>query len=124
MKLVAQESAPISPHAKARLAGLLYLLITIAAPFGDMFVRGKLVAHNDAANPAANIANEPLYRFGGVADLVAFAADVALTGLGLVRGLATGWLPILGFEVTLGVLLLSKGVAAPAVASSKQLNPL
>lgn len=69
----------ISPRRTARIAGLLYLLITIAAPFGELFVRGKLIVKGDAAATAANIsANEFLYRAGGAADLVAFAADAAL----------------------------------------------
>jgi hypothetical protein len=72
----------MSPRRKARIAGLLYLLITIAAPFGEMFVRGRLVVRSDAAATAANIlANESLYRLGGVADLIAFACDVALAAL-------------------------------------------
>lgn len=68
-----------SARAKARLAGLLYLIITIAAPFGELFVRGKLVVRNDATATASNIlANETLYRLGGIADLIAFACDVVL----------------------------------------------
>jgi uncharacterized protein DUF4386 len=72
-------STEASPRLRARTAGLLYLLITIAAPFGELFVRAKLVVRNDAGATAMNIlANESLYRLGGVADLIAFAADVAL----------------------------------------------
>ena len=74
--------ADTNPRARARVAGLLYLLITIAAPFGELFVRGKIVVRGDAAGTAANImANSSLYRLGGVADLVAFACDVALAVL-------------------------------------------
>jgi Domain of unknown function (DUF4386) len=68
-----------SPRRMARIAGLLYLLITLAAPFGELYVRGRLVVAGDAAATATNIlTNESLYRSGGVADLIAFAADVAI----------------------------------------------
>ena len=68
-----------SPRTTARIAGLLYLVITVAAPFGEVYVRGRLIVKGDAAATAANIgANESLYRLGGSADLVAFACDVAV----------------------------------------------
>jgi hypothetical protein len=35
--------AGASPRLKARVAGVLYLLIFVAAPFAEFFVRGKLV---------------------------------------------------------------------------------
>jgi len=77
-----QKSAETSPRLRARIAGLLYLVITVAAPFGELFVRAKLVVRDDAAATATNIlANQSLYRLGGVADLVAFACDVALAVL-------------------------------------------
>lgn len=72
-------SHELSPRSTARVAGALYLLITLAAPFGELFVRGRIVVKNDAAATAANIvANESLYRLGGVANLIAFASDVAV----------------------------------------------
>lgn len=77
-----EQTSEMSPQLKARIAGLLYLLITIAAPFGELFVRGKLLVKDDVAATATNIlANESLYRLGGVADLIAFACDVALAAL-------------------------------------------
>jgi hypothetical protein len=67
---------------QARAAGVLYLLIIFAAPFAEVFVRGRLVVSGDAAATAANIlANERLYRLGGAADLVAFACDAAVAVL-------------------------------------------
>jgi hypothetical protein len=81
--MLAEPPAPrqteASPVAIARLAGLLYVVITIAAPFGELYVRGKLVVKGDAAATATNIlAHESLYRLGGCADLLAFACDAAV----------------------------------------------
>jgi hypothetical protein len=63
----------------ARIAGLMYLIITFAAPFGELFVRGRLIVSGDASATAINIvAHESLYRLGGVADLIAFVCDIAV----------------------------------------------
>src|SRR5205814_2557616 len=63
----------------ARIAGLLYIVISVAALFGEAFVRGKLVAFSDGRTTVANIlAHEQLYRAGGAADLVAFACDAVV----------------------------------------------
>ncbi|MGO9127600.1 MAG: DUF4386 domain-containing protein [Terriglobales bacterium] len=71
--------AESSPLLKARIAGVLYLIITIAAPFAEVFVRGRLVVDGDAAATAANIlAHQPLYRLAGAADLIAFTCDAAV----------------------------------------------
>jgi Domain of unknown function (DUF4386) len=71
--------AESSPLLKARMAGVLYLIITIAAPFAEVFVRGRLVVDGDAAATATNIlAHQPLYRLAGVADLIAFTCDAAV----------------------------------------------
>jgi hypothetical protein len=67
------------PCVKARIAGVLYLVIIFAAAFAEIFVRGRLVVYGDAAATATNIlAHEPLYRLGGAADLIAFACDAAV----------------------------------------------
>ena len=68
-----------SPRFKARMAGLLYLIVGVAGGFAEIFVRGRLVVSGDAAATATNIlAHESLYRFGGVADLIGLAGDTAL----------------------------------------------
>ena len=55
----------------ARIAGLLYLIIALLAPFGEMFVRQSLVVPGDAAATANNImASESLFRLGFVSDLI------------------------------------------------------
>ena len=50
---------------QARLAGLLYLLASIPAPFGLIYVPNKLIVLNDATATANNIrASESLLRLG------------------------------------------------------------
>ena len=41
--------AEASPRFKARIAGLLYLIIIVGGIFAEIFVRGRLVVHGDAA---------------------------------------------------------------------------
>lgn len=61
------------------MAGILYLIIILAAAFAEIFVRGRLIVSGDPAATATNVlAHEPLYRLGGAADLVAFACDVGV----------------------------------------------
>jgi len=68
-----------SPVLKARIAGVLYLVIIVTAAFAEIFVRGQLVIGGAAAATATNIlAHESLYRLGGVADLINLVCDAAL----------------------------------------------
>jgi hypothetical protein len=63
--------AEASPLLKARVVGVLYLLIFVAAPFAEFFVRGKLVIYSDPTATARNIlAHESLFRFGFAAELI------------------------------------------------------
>lgn len=71
-----------SLQTKARLAGLLYVLIIVAAPFAELIVPGQLIVSGDAAATAANILqSEQLFRLGGAASLVTVFCDVALAAL-------------------------------------------
>jgi len=55
----------------AKLAGLLYLILAIIAPYGLMYVPSKIVVWGDAAATANNIlANEFLFRTGIVSNLI------------------------------------------------------
>ncbi len=73
------QTAETSPRRKARIAGVLYLIVILAAAFAEAFVRGRLIVRSDAAATAANIlAHQSLYRAGGAADLLNFACDIAL----------------------------------------------
>jgi hypothetical protein len=56
---------------KARIAGLLYVILIAAGLFAEVFVRGQLFVSNDAAATAANLrAGEQLFRLGLVADII------------------------------------------------------
>lgn len=73
-------TAEASPGLRARIAGALYLTIIITAMFSAVFVHQKVVVLRDAAATAANIlAQEPLYRAGGAAMLIALMCDTALS---------------------------------------------
>jgi Domain of unknown function (DUF4386) len=78
MSMMNAESTRFSPRSLARVAGVLYLLPP-GTPFAEFFVRGRLIVRGDPAATASNIvANEFLWRLGGVADLVVAACDVGL----------------------------------------------
>ena len=100
----------------ARITGLLYLIIIVAAGFAEGAVRGSLVVPGDAAATAANIrASEMLFRAGFVADLVAFVSDVAVSIL----------FYILLRPVNRTVALIAAGfrlLAHPAIAAVNMLN--
>jgi Domain of unknown function (DUF4386) len=63
----------------ARLAGLLYFIMAIIAPFGIMYVPSQIMVWEDAAATANNIlANEFLFRTGIVSDLAGQALFLLL----------------------------------------------
>jgi len=71
-----------SPQRFARLAGLLYFVIIIGGIFAELFVRQGLIVPHDAAATAANIiANEQMYRWGFVAQLVPLLCNMFLAVL-------------------------------------------
>lgn len=64
----------------ARIAGLIYLLLTIAAPVRFMIIPSALFVPGNAAATAANIAaHETLFRFGIVSDLCCGVICIFLT---------------------------------------------
>ncbi len=68
-----------SPQTYARIGGLLYLFIIVAAGFGELFVRGKLIVWGDVAATASKIlASETLFRVGLAGEILTCACDVAL----------------------------------------------
>jgi Domain of unknown function (DUF4386) len=74
--------AESSPRFKARIAGVFYLLTIVARMLVEIFVRNRLVVSDDAAATAINIlAHEPLWEWGFVGDVIAFASYIALTAL-------------------------------------------
>ena len=64
----------------ARIGGVLYLIIIITGIFGELFVRGRLIVHGDAAATATNIASSQLlWRIGIAGDIFMHVCDVGLT---------------------------------------------
>ncbi len=67
---------------KARIAGVLYLIVIAAGIFAEVFVRGTLIVSGDAVATAGNIlASELLFRLGFAADLVSVAAYIGVTAI-------------------------------------------
>ncbi len=72
--------AEASPRLKAKIAGLLYLIVIVGGIFAEVFVRGRLVVHGDPAATAHNIAtHDPLYRLGFAAEIFCCSCNVPLT---------------------------------------------
>lgn len=68
-----------SPQRYARIGGLLYLFIIVAAGFGELFVRNRLIRWGDAAATANNLlTSETLFRIGLVGEMLTCVGDVAL----------------------------------------------
>ena len=60
----------------ARVAGVLYLIVFLIAPFAEFFVRQELIVAGDPAATAANITSaETLFRAGFATDLVVFVIE-------------------------------------------------
>lgn len=77
--IMTERIAEASPRLKAGIAGGLYLIIIVTAMFAEMVVSEMLVVYGDAAATATNIlAHEALYRYGGVAMLIATVCDTAV----------------------------------------------
>jgi len=68
-----------SPQTYARIGGILYLFIIVAALFGEAFVRGRLIVGGDATATADNIlGSETLFRIGLAGEMLTCVCDVAL----------------------------------------------
>ena len=67
----------ISDKNLARIAGFCYLIVIVTGLFSEVFVRQTLRVSNDALATAHNIqANEMLFRWGFVADLINFVVGL------------------------------------------------
>src|SRR2546426_9244544 len=96
-----------STSKNARVAGFLYLLLTIAAPIRLFLIPSTLFVHGDATATASNIAaHESLFRLGIVSDLISgticFFLAVALYRL------------LKGVDQNLAVLMVILGGVFPA----------
>ena len=78
----ARTSIPFSPVAYARMAGVLYLIVILGGVYAELVVRGGLVVANDPAATARNIAaNEQVFRYGFVAQLIPLLCNMVLAVL-------------------------------------------
>jgi hypothetical protein len=67
---------------RARITGILYLVIIVLGLFSEVYVRGGTIVAGDPAATAGNIADsEFLFRVGIASDIVVFIADVAVAAL-------------------------------------------
>ncbi|MDB9525693.1 DUF4386 domain-containing protein [Oscillatoria sp. CS-180] len=72
---IAEASLPF----KARMGGVLYLIIIIGGLFGAGYVPSAIVVHGDAAATVNNIlANESLYRFGLGVHIIVVLCNIPL----------------------------------------------
>ena len=68
-----------SPQTYARIGGILYLFIIVAALFGEAFVRDRLIVTGNAAATATNIlGSETLFRVGLAGEMLTCVCDIAL----------------------------------------------
>ena len=82
-----------STRKTARLAGLLYVLASLPAPFALLYVPGRLIVSGNATATAENIrANEGLIRLGIAAELISAAAFIfaVLVLFRLFKGVSEG----------------------------------
>jgi len=90
-----------------RIAGLLYLLLVVMAPYRLLYIPSRLFVSGDAAATAGNVAaHEMLFRFGMVGDLLCGTILVFLS-LALYRLFR-------GVDSNLAVLMVVLGGVLPA----------
>lgn len=69
-----------SPMLLARIAGVLYVIITVAAIIAHMYVPEQLIVAGDAATTASNItSNEGLFRMAIGSEFVVLLSEVVLS---------------------------------------------
>ena len=72
----------VSSRILSRTGGFLYLYIIVAALFGEMFVRDRLIVRGDAAATASNIlGSETLFRISIAGELITCLCDAALAAI-------------------------------------------
>ena len=128
-----------SPQKTARMAGFLYLILSIASGWAFANLSG-LVVHGDAATTVSNLrASEPLFRLGILSDLLGQAVFVFLV-LALYRllkpvgkNMARSMVILVIISATLqsisllnqvAALLLLNGAGYLTVFNSEQINAL
>src|SRR5271166_1814718 len=70
-----------SPHPRARITGVVYLLYFLTAVSGELFIRGIIVSGDPAATATNILAHERLFRLSAAVGLIATALYIAVTVL-------------------------------------------
>ena len=79
-RLMIQAIIEMSPKLKARIAGVLYLIVVVFGAFAELGVRARLVVLENPTGTAQNImAHQSLYRLGLAAEIFYLACNVPLT---------------------------------------------
>jgi Domain of unknown function (DUF4386) len=77
---MADDPVGSSPQVYARVAGVIWAIVAIMAPFAEFFVRQRLIVAGNVAATAENVvASQFLFRAGFASDLVVFVIEVALS---------------------------------------------
>lgn len=101
----------------ARVAGAVYLSLSLTAPFSLLYVTGRLIVRGDAAITANNVlAHEMLFRLGVAADLLTSVIFICV-GVALYRLLG-------GVNRDWGRLMISLVMVSSAVGFLNALNNL
>ena len=125
---------------QARVAGLLYLLASIPAPFALIYVPGKLIVFGDATATASHIRNsQTLFRLGIASELLGFIIFIFVV-LALYRlfkavdkkhALAMATLILISIPISLfnvlneiAALVLASGAKFLSVFETRQLDAL
>lgn len=110
----------ISHKNLARIAGFCYLIVIVAGLFSEVFVRQALIASNNALATANNIqANEMLFRWGIVSDLINFV--IGLPAILIIYSLFKRTNKLL-LQVALGFVIVQTAIIA--VNLLNQITPL
>src|ERR1041385_9248584 len=73
-------SATPAQHSAAKIIGIIYPIQMATGIFGEVFVRGQLIAREDPARTAENIvASEQLFRLSIAGDLLTYILVMVLT---------------------------------------------
>ena len=73
-------SASPAQHTAAKIIGIIYPIQMATGIFGEVFVRGKLIARGDPTRTAENImASEQLFRLSIAGDLITYILVMVLT---------------------------------------------
>ena len=78
--VMTERTTEASPRFKARVAGVLYLLIIVGALFAPFAVAPSSMRRGDTGLPTAAqiLASKPLYVLGGAAQLFVGACDIGV----------------------------------------------